>query len=182
MQLFGVITLILLGTIISGESLAFEFSNKECEFKVDFPFRPSVKKVVQALGNDLYSNTYMVQAGDNRSGRLFVAQCDTSFRLTPDATTSQKQKMAEWAMAEWLKMTNLKNSQMYWEEQGNHVTLRMIGRRVLVEAGEQINAAFQARMYLGQRSTMMVAVGEPASLSPSATMENFLDNSVKPTR
>ena len=182
MLLFRVITLILFGTIISCEPSAFEFSNKECEFKVDFPFRPSVKKVVQALGNDLYSNTYMAQAADNSSRRVFSAHCDTSLRLAPEATLSQRQKMAEWSMAEWLKMTHIKSSQIFWEQQGDHVTLRMVGQKVFIEGGKQFSGAFQARMYVGQRSMMMVGVAEPASSFPSAAMERFLNDSVKPTR
>jgi hypothetical protein len=67
---------------------------------------------------------------------------------------------------------------MFWEKQGNHVTLRLVGQRVLVEAGKRFNAAFQARAYLGLRSTTLVGVGELAEISPSAEMEDFLNNSV----
>lgn len=178
-----VFTLILVGLIFSSESLAFEFSNKECEFKVDFQFLPSIKKVVQPLGNGMYSNTYMAQAIDNRSGRVFIAQCDTSFRLAKGIITmSQKRKMAEWSVSAWAKMVNLKNTQMFWEEQGNYSTLRMVGQRILVEAGKRLHLAFQTRVYLAQRSTMLVGVGEPAELSPSAAMENFLNKSISISR
>jgi len=70
---FCILALVWIAT--SGDALAFEFSNKECEFKVNFPFRPSVKKVVQSLANGMYSNTYMAKAGDNISGRMFFANC-----------------------------------------------------------------------------------------------------------
>ena len=182
MPLFRRLALVLAVIIFSSDALAFEFSNKECEFKVNFPFRPSVKKVVQPLGNGMYTNTYMAQAVDNRSGRVFIAQCDTSFRLAPGITMSQKRKMAEWSVSAWAKMINLKNTQMYWEEQGNYSTLRMVGQRVLVEAGKRLHLAFQTRAYLGQRSTMLVGVGELAELSPSAAMENFLNNSISRSR
>jgi hypothetical protein len=179
MSMFRILTLILVLIAFYSEALAFEFSNRECEFKVNFPFRPSVKKVVQPLGNGMYSNTYMVQAVDNRTGRVFIAQCDTSFRLVQGITMSQKRKMAEWSVSTWAKMINLKNTQMFWEEQGNYSTLRMVGQRVLVEAGKRLRLAFQAREYLGRQSTMLVGVGEPASLSPSAEMEKFLNLSVQ---
>lgn len=58
----------------------------------------------------------------------------------------------------------------------------MIGQRVIVEAGKRFNAAFQARVYLGLRSMMLVGVGEAAELSPSAEMEDFLNNSVSRQR
>ena len=180
MSLYKVFTLILVGIIFSSESLAFEFSNNECDFAVNFPFRPSVKKVVQPLGNNIYTNTYMAQAGDNSSGQLFNAQCDTSLRLFPGATMSQKRKMAEWAINEWSKMIGLNHTQMFWEEQGNQETLRMVGQRVLFEAGQKFHAAFQARIFFGQKSMMMVAVAEPARLSPSKEMEKFLNTSVQP--
>ncbi len=181
MKSFLILFLILIGLSITrvSDAIAFEFSHAECDFEVAFPFRPTVKKVVQPLGNDVYSNTYMAQAIDNHSGRVFIAQCDTSFRLAPAITMKQKQQMAEWSISEWSKMTGLKHMQMYWEEQGNYVTLRMVGQRVIVEGGETFNLAFQARMYVGQHSTMMVAVGEPATLSPSLEMENYLNSSVQ---
>ena len=126
----------------------------------------------------MYSNTYMAEAGGKRSDRVFIANCDTSYRLAPKATVSQKRKMAEWSIREWSKMVGLKNSNMFWEQQGNHLTLKMIGQRVLVQKGKRFNIAFQGRMYLGRRSTMLVGVGEAAELSPSAEMKNFLNNSV----
>jgi hypothetical protein len=178
-MLISFIAFFVLVVIYSSPADAFEFSNPECDFKVNFPFRPSVKKVVQPLGNDVYTNTYMATAGDKRSGRVFTAQCDTTFRLAQGITMSQKRKMAEWTVREWSKMINLENTQMFWEEQGNYLTLRMIGRRVLIEAGKRFQGAFQARVYLGQRSMTLVAVGEPAELSPSATMDKFLNNSVR---
>lgn len=182
MKNFLVLFLILIGLSIAGASsaVAFEFSNSECDFKVNFPFRPSVKKVVQPLGNGMYSNTYIANAFDNRSDRMFSAQCETSVRLVQSITMSQKRKMAEWSINEWLKMVNLQNTNMFWEQQGNHETLRVLGQRVLIEAGKRIQVAFQARVYLGQGSTMMVAVFESAELSPSAKMEEFLNTSVQP--
>jgi len=182
MALSKIFPFFLLMIFFSNDALAFEFSHKECDFKVNFPFRPSVKKVVQPLGNGMYSNTYMVQAGDNRSGRLFVAQCDTSMRLAQGITMRQKRIATESTVSAWSKMVNLKNTQMFWEKQGNHVTLRMIGQRVIFEAGKRFNGAFQARSYLGQGSTVMVGVFEPAKLSPSAEMEDFLNNSVSEAR
>lgn len=92
MALYKVFTFILVVIIFSNEALAFEFSNQECEFKVNFLFPVSVKKIVQPLGNGVYSNTYMAKAGDNRSGRIFSANCDTLFRLVRKITMSQKEK------------------------------------------------------------------------------------------
>jgi len=100
-------------------------------------------------------------------------------QFVPGITAKQKRQLAEWSMRELTKLTNLKHTQMFWEEQGNYVTLRTIGQRAFVEAGEQFKMAFQARTYLGDRSIMTVFVGELAELSPSAEMENFLDRSVK---
>jgi len=160
-------------------SHAFDFSHPECEFSVNFPFRPSVKKVVHPLGNNIYSNTFMATATDKRSGLVYTAQCDTSFRLVRGITESQKRKMAEWSINSWSKMINLKKTQMFWEEQSNQLTLRMIGQRVLVEAGKKLGLSFQVRMYIGQRSTMMVGVGEPTELSPSANMMQFLNHSIQ---
>lgn len=181
MSLCKVLLATLFGIIISGQALAFDFSNNECEFKVNFPYRPSIKKVVQPLGDNLYANKYMAQAADKHSGRVLLAQCDTSFRFAPSTiTTSQKQQLAEWSVGTWSKMVGLKHTQMFWEEKGNHVTLRMIGQRVIVGGGTESNFAFQARMYLGQKSMMMVGVGEPARLSPSKEMEVFLNTSVQP--
>ena len=161
---------------------AFEFSHRECEFKVDFQFQPTFRKIAQPLGNGVYSNTFMAKAVDPQHGRVFTANCDTSFGLARSLTASQKRKMAEWSLNEWSKMIGLKASRVFWEQQGDQITLRMIGRRNIIEAGKRLNAAFQARMYLGQRSSMMVAVGEPASISPSAEMERFLNGSVQMAR
>ena len=94
----------------------------------------------------------------------------------------QKRKAAELTVSAWSKMVNLKNTQMFWEEQGNHVTLRMIGQRVIIDAGKRFKGAFQSRSYLGLRSTMLVGVFELAELSPSAEMEDFLNNSVSGAR
>ena len=160
-------------------SHAFSFSHPECEFSVNFPYSPSVKKVVQPLGNNIYSNTFMATATDNRSGRVFTAQCDTSFRLAQGITESQKRQFSEWSINAWSKMLNLKSTQMFWEEQGSQLTLRMIGQRVIVEAGKRLGFSFQVRMYIGQRSTMMVGVGEPSDLSPSANMMQFLNHSIQ---
>jgi hypothetical protein len=183
MSLFKVLVVALFGSIISGQALAFDFSNNECEFEVNFPFRPSIKKVVQPLGNNLYANKYMAQAGDKHSFRIFLAQCDTSFRFAPSTiTTSQKQQLAELSIGSWSKMVGLKHTQMFWEKQGNHVTLRMNGQRVIVGGETEINFAYQARLYLGQKSMMMVGVGEPAKVSPSAEMYDFLNNSVSGAR
>ena len=55
----------------------------------------------------------------------------------------------------------------------------MIGQRVFVVAGRQINAAFQARIYLGQKSTMMAVVMMESFLSPSVQMVKFLNQSVR---
>jgi hypothetical protein len=127
MLLFKVLVAVLFGIIISGQALAFDFSNNECEFKVNFTFCPTIKKVVQPLGNGIYANTYMANAADKRSGRVFLAQCDTLFRVAPSTTTtSQKQRLAEWSVGEWSKMVGLKHTRMFCEEQGNHVTLRMV--------------------------------------------------------
>jgi hypothetical protein len=120
----------------------------------------------------------MATAGAKRSGRVFTAQCDTSFRLAQNIRINQKRKLAKWSVREWSKMINLKNTQMFLEKQGNYVTLRMIGQRSLVEAGRRLSAAFQARVYLGQRSMMLVAVGESVELSPSDEMDDFLNNRV----
>jgi len=178
MKIIKVFALLILGFIVSSNALAFEFSNNECEFKVKFPFPPTVKKVVQSLGDGAYSNTYMAQAIDDRSYIVYSAQCDTSLKLISGITNNQKRKMAEWSISEWSKMVNLESSRMYWEEQGNYVTLRMIGRKILIEDGKSIKMSFQSRTYLGEVSTMTVIVGEPPDFSPSANMYDFLNNSV----
>ena len=179
-NILRIFILLVSGVIASSNAFAFEFSTPECEFKVEFPFRPNVKKVVQPLGDGVYSNTYMAQAiGDRQS---YSAQCDTSFQLLINITMDQKRKMAEWSIDQWSKMIGLESMRMYWEEQNGQATLRMIGQRVLVEAGTKNKAAFQARVYLGKVSTMMVVVGEPAEYSPSANMYDFLNNSVTSSR
>ena len=185
MKNFLILFLVLIGLSFTraSDAVAFEFSNEECDFEVNFPFRPSIKKVVQPLGNGIYSNTYMAQAADKSSFRIFLAQCDTSFRFAPSTiTTTQKQQLAEKSIGSWSKMIDLKHTQMFWEEQGNHVTLRMIGQRVFVGGETEINFAYQARLYLGQKSMMMVGVGEPAKISPSAEMYDFLNNSISGAR
>ena len=160
-------------------AFSFEFTHSECEFKVNFPVRPSVKKVIQPLGQGRYSNTYMAKAGDRRTGRVFSAQCDTSLRFAKEITVRQKQQMAELSIRQWAKMVNLQDAQMFWEQQGGHETLRMIGQRVLIEAGRRLKASFQARVYLGRISMLTMFVAEPASLSPSVEMKQFLDHSVQ---
>lgn len=172
----------LLVLALPGQAVAFEFSNNECEFKVNFPSRPTVKTIRQPLGNGIYSKTFIAKSGDPRAGRMLTAQCDNSMGLVRGLTTKQRQQMAEWSLNEWAKMIGLKGAQMFWEQHGEEMTLKMIGRRTLVEAGKRLRAAFQARMYIGNRSTMMVGVLEPANLSPSAEMYDFLDNSVSRTR
>ena len=172
---FSAICLIV---VLSEPAFAFEFSNQECEFKVNFPFPVSVKKVVQPLGNGMYSNTYMAKTENNRSLQVFSANCDTSFKLARSLTVAQMRKSAEWSMDQWSKMIGLKYTQMFWEQQGKYTTLRMVGQRTINAGKRQIKAAVQARMYLGRRSMMNVAVIERASNSPSAAMERFLNTSV----
>ncbi len=94
MPLYKIFTLVLVGSIISSNAPAFEFSHPEYEFKANFPFHPSVTKVVQPLGNGLYSNTYMAKAVDNRAGRVFSANCNTSIRLARNITMTDPASVA----------------------------------------------------------------------------------------
>jgi len=178
MPFYKSVAIVILGISITSGALAFEFTNEECEYKVNFPFRPSIKTLVNPLSNGMYSNRYMAMADDATSGRAFIANCDTSLRLVPEASMSEKRKMVEWSMRQWGNIVNLKPIFLYWEQHGEYETLKVFGQRVIVVAGEQFNISFQARVYLGQRSTMMVGVGERSFLSPSLEMRDFLNNSI----
>jgi len=179
LQVLCVSRLLLFTIALSSYAVADEFSHSECEFKVNFPFPISVKKIVQPLGNGVYSNTFMAKAGDSRVGRMYSANCDTYLRFAPNATMSQKRKLAEWSIKKWAELTGLRTHTLYWEQRGEHTTLKLVGKRTMIEAGKRISLAIQSRMYIGHRSTMVVSVGESAAISPSAEMEKFLNYSVK---
>jgi hypothetical protein len=181
-----VITLAIIASLFHSPSFAYEFSNKDCEFKVSFPVEPEIHFVEKPMQNGEMSQTIgAVGLQFEGASKVFIAQCDNSFKYLRPISNEEREQSAKDFVLGWAKAGGFKISKMYWEKHNDKIkywekvseitTLRVVA----VQPNE--NAPVHARLYLGKRSVMLLAVVEMKTDSPSTEMYDFLNLSAYTT-
>jgi hypothetical protein len=173
--LFSVITL---NFIVASPAFTYEFSNKECEFKVIFQDEPLVRVIPKHFSYGVNSKLFRAIAKpDERTGRVLFAQCDNSLRYKCLPTKKAKVQWIEKETKDWAKATGFTDLKLIWQEKPT-LSLRASGRKLMKKMGKTVEFSLFTRTFLGDRSTMLVAGTEPSIFSPSPELREFIDNSV----